>query len=182
MELTSPGFGGGHRCLHVSGTGERHRLWMHGLIFSVWARSSTRWRRARRRLLANRRRKSLPRLLKENPPPVSTLNPAMPKKLDAIVEKLLRKDPAQRYSTAEQLREDLENLDASGTRPAEKAIGIEVAVGCGCSLAVADWGRAGVVEIKAGRHDRHRLGAVHGGRGRKTRRRSSRIRLSWRTL
>jgi eukaryotic-like serine/threonine-protein kinase len=59
-------------------------------------------------------------LLKENPPPVSTLNPAMPKKLDAIVEKLLRKDPAQRYTTAEQLREDLENLDASGTRPAEK--------------------------------------------------------------
>src|SRR5580658_5612935 len=59
-------------------------------------------------------------LLKENPPPVSTLNPAMPKKLDAIVEKLLRKDPAQRYATAEQLREDLENLDASGTRPAEK--------------------------------------------------------------
>ena len=51
---------------------------------------------------------------------MSTLNPAMPKKLDAIVEKLLRKDPAQRYSTAEQLREDLENLDASGTRPAEK--------------------------------------------------------------
>ena len=59
-------------------------------------------------------------LLKENPPPVSTLNPAMPKKLDAIVEKLLRKDPAQRYATAEQLREDLENLDDPGTRPAEK--------------------------------------------------------------
>ncbi len=59
-------------------------------------------------------------LLKENPPPVSSVNPAMPKKLDAIVEKLLRKDPAQRYSTAEQLREDLENLDASGTRPAAK--------------------------------------------------------------
>jgi serine/threonine protein kinase/Flp pilus assembly protein TadD len=60
-------------------------------------------------------------LLKENPPPVSTLNPAMPKKLDAIVEKLLRKDPAQRYSTAEQLREDLESLDAPANRPAEKA-------------------------------------------------------------
>ena len=59
-------------------------------------------------------------LLKENPPPVSTLNPAMPKKLDAIVEKLLRKDPAQRYATAEQLREDLESLDAPATRPAEK--------------------------------------------------------------
>ncbi len=62
-------------------------------------------------------------LLKENPPPVSSLNPAMPKKLDAIVEKLLRKDPAQRYATAEQLREDLESLDAPATRPAEKAAG-----------------------------------------------------------
>jgi serine/threonine protein kinase/Flp pilus assembly protein TadD len=60
-------------------------------------------------------------LLKENPPSVSSLNPAMPKKLDAIVEKVLRKDPAQRYATAEQLREDLESLDAPATRPAEKA-------------------------------------------------------------
>ena len=32
-------------------------------------------------------------LLKENPPPVSSLNPAMPKKLDAIVEKLLAQGP-----------------------------------------------------------------------------------------
>ena len=60
-------------------------------------------------------------LLKENPPPVSTLNPAMPKRLDAIVEKLLRKDPAQRYATAEQLREDLESLDAAAIRPEKKA-------------------------------------------------------------
>src|ERR1700679_1477557 len=42
-------------------------------------------------------------LLRENPPPVSTVNPAMPKKLDPIVAKLLAKDPAQRYATAEQL-------------------------------------------------------------------------------
>ena len=50
-------------------------------------------------------------LLRENPPPVSTLNPAMPKKLDPIVAKLLAKDPAQRYATAEQLQEALEGLD-----------------------------------------------------------------------
>jgi eukaryotic-like serine/threonine-protein kinase len=60
-------------------------------------------------------------LLKENPPPVTTVNPAMPKKLDAIVEKLLRKDPAQRYATAEQLRGDLESLDAPAIRPEKKA-------------------------------------------------------------
>ena len=32
-------------------------------------------------------------LLREDPPPVSTLNPAMPKKLDAIVAKLLAQGP-----------------------------------------------------------------------------------------
>src|ERR1700691_160862 len=51
-------------------------------------------------------------LLQKNPPPVSTVNPAMPKQLDAIVEKLLAKDVAQRYASAEQLQADLENLDA----------------------------------------------------------------------
>jgi eukaryotic-like serine/threonine-protein kinase len=50
-------------------------------------------------------------LLRENPPPVSTLNPAMPKKLDPIVAKLLAKDPPQRYATAEQLQEALDGLD-----------------------------------------------------------------------
>src|ERR1700678_2570346 len=60
-------------------------------------------------------------LLRENPPPVSMVNPAMPKPLDPIVAKLLAKDPAHRYATAEQLQEDLESLDALPTRPAEKA-------------------------------------------------------------
>jgi eukaryotic-like serine/threonine-protein kinase len=62
-------------------------------------------------------------LLTKNPPPVSTLNPAMPKKLNAIVEKLLRKDPAQRYASAGQLREDLDSLDAPAIRPPAKAAG-----------------------------------------------------------
>jgi serine/threonine protein kinase/Flp pilus assembly protein TadD len=50
-------------------------------------------------------------LLRENPPPVSTVNPGMPKKLDPVVAKLLAKDPAQRYATAEQLQEALDRLD-----------------------------------------------------------------------
>jgi len=50
-------------------------------------------------------------LLRENPPPVSTVNPAMPKKLDPIVAKLLAKDPAQRYASAEQLQEALDGLE-----------------------------------------------------------------------
>ena len=47
-------------------------------------------------------------LLREDPPPVSTVNPAMPKELDPIVAKLLAKDLARRYASAEEVREDLE--------------------------------------------------------------------------
>jgi eukaryotic-like serine/threonine-protein kinase len=49
-------------------------------------------------------------LLREDPPAVSKVNPAMPRRLDPIVAKLLAKDPAQRYATAEQLQEDLDGL------------------------------------------------------------------------
>jgi serine/threonine protein kinase/tetratricopeptide (TPR) repeat protein len=49
-------------------------------------------------------------LLREDPLPVSKVHPAMPKRLDPIVAKLLAKDPAQRYATAEQLQEDLDAL------------------------------------------------------------------------
>jgi eukaryotic-like serine/threonine-protein kinase len=50
-------------------------------------------------------------LLKENPPPISAVNPAMPKKLDPIVARLLAKDPANRYATAEQLQEALDAVE-----------------------------------------------------------------------
>jgi serine/threonine protein kinase/Tfp pilus assembly protein PilF len=56
-------------------------------------------------------------LLREDPPPVSTVNPAMPKRLDPIVAKLLAKDPAQRYANAEALQEDLEKLDVHTAAP-----------------------------------------------------------------
>jgi serine/threonine protein kinase/tetratricopeptide (TPR) repeat protein len=59
-------------------------------------------------------------LLRENPPPVSKLNPAMPRQLDPVVEKLLAKDAAQRYASAEKLQEDLEALDVHAPHPAEK--------------------------------------------------------------
>jgi serine/threonine protein kinase/tetratricopeptide (TPR) repeat protein len=55
-------------------------------------------------------------LLREDPPPVSKVNPAMPKRLDPIVARLLAKDPAQRYATAEQLQEDLDVVAAPGSR------------------------------------------------------------------
>jgi serine/threonine protein kinase/tetratricopeptide (TPR) repeat protein len=53
-------------------------------------------------------------LLREDPPPVSTVNPAMPRRLDAIVAKLLAKDVALRYATAEELQEDLEGVSLGG--------------------------------------------------------------------
>jgi serine/threonine protein kinase len=53
-------------------------------------------------------------LLKEDPPPVSTVNPAMPRQLNAIVAKLLAKDVALRYASAEELQEDLEGVTLGG--------------------------------------------------------------------
>ena len=55
-------------------------------------------------------------LLKENPPSISSVNPAMPKKLDPIVARLLAKDPANRYATAESLQEALDRLESQSGR------------------------------------------------------------------
>jgi serine/threonine protein kinase/tetratricopeptide (TPR) repeat protein len=60
-------------------------------------------------------------LLREDPPPVSTVNPAMPRQLDPIVAKLLAKDVARRYASAEELQEDLEGV---GFQPAPPAASI----------------------------------------------------------
>jgi serine/threonine protein kinase/tetratricopeptide (TPR) repeat protein len=62
-------------------------------------------------------------LLMKEPPPVSSVNPAMPSALDPIVAKLLAKDRDQRYRSAEELLADLEAisssnpLSTSATRP-----------------------------------------------------------------
>jgi eukaryotic-like serine/threonine-protein kinase len=50
-------------------------------------------------------------LLREDPPPVSTVNPAMPKALDEIVTRLLAKERDHRYQSAEDLLQDLESVD-----------------------------------------------------------------------
>jgi eukaryotic-like serine/threonine-protein kinase len=50
-------------------------------------------------------------LLREDPPPVSTVNPAMPKALDEIVTSLLAKEREKRYQSAEDLLQDLESLE-----------------------------------------------------------------------
>ena len=60
-------------------------------------------------------------LLMKDPPPVSSLNPAMPKALDPVVAKLLAKDRDQRYRSAEELLADLEAISGSNSRSATPA-------------------------------------------------------------
>jgi eukaryotic-like serine/threonine-protein kinase len=57
-------------------------------------------------------------LLMKEPPPVSSLNPAMPSGLDSIIAKLLAKDRDQRYHSAEELIADLEAISVSVSSPA----------------------------------------------------------------
>ncbi len=54
-------------------------------------------------------------LLMKDPPPVSSLNSAMPSALDSIITKLLAKDRDQRYRSAEELLADLEAVSASSS-------------------------------------------------------------------
>src|SRR3984885_1698978 len=63
-------------------------------------------------------------LLMKDPPPVSSLNPAMPSGLDSIITKLLAKDRDQRYHTADELQADLEAISTptSPTGPGPVAV------------------------------------------------------------
>ena len=54
-------------------------------------------------------------LLTKDPPPVSSVNPAMPSALDPIVAKLLAKNRDQRYRSAEELLADLEAVSSSAS-------------------------------------------------------------------
>jgi serine/threonine protein kinase/tetratricopeptide (TPR) repeat protein len=54
-------------------------------------------------------------LLMKEPPPVSSLNPAMPKALDPVIAKLLAKERDQRYRGAEELLADLEAVSGSSS-------------------------------------------------------------------
>ena len=57
-------------------------------------------------------------LLMKDPPPVSSINPAMPSGLDSIIAKLLAKDRDQRYRSAEELAADLEAISVAASAPA----------------------------------------------------------------
>lgn len=62
------------------------------------------------------------RILHQTPPPPSVRNPEVPPALDAVVERLLAKDPQARYATARFLLDDLEELE-SGLPGSERTSG-----------------------------------------------------------
>ena len=84
-------------------------------------------------------------IVKDTPKPITELNPSLPRDLGRIVRRALAKDPERRYQSAKDLRNDLEELEASidsGGLPApagETASKVhptgaplrEVEVGCG---------------------------------------------------
>ncbi|MCK5941876.1 MAG: serine/threonine protein kinase, partial [Planctomycetes bacterium] len=48
--------------------------------------------------------------VKDEPEPASKANPDVPQEVDAIIQRLMRKDPADRYQTANELLEELEAM------------------------------------------------------------------------
>jgi beta-lactam-binding protein with PASTA domain len=58
--------------------------------------------------------------ISREPPPPSALNPAVPAALDAIVLRALRKEPAQRYQSAEELIAALEQVRATLPQPRDE--------------------------------------------------------------
>lgn len=57
--------------------------------------------------LGNSFAETLRQVIEEEPPPVRSLNPAVPRDLETICFKCLRKEPGHRYVTAAELRDDL---------------------------------------------------------------------------
>ncbi len=52
-------------------------------------------------------------IVKDTPPSITQLNPALPRELGRIIRRALAKDPEARYQTAKDLRNDLKELRAS---------------------------------------------------------------------
>jgi len=59
---------------------------------------------------------SCQRIVDSTPPPVSKLNAEVPQKLDAIVIRMLAKQPSERYSSAAEVLEDLQDLQRERER------------------------------------------------------------------
>jgi serine/threonine-protein kinase len=62
------------------------------------------------------------RVLHEEPPAPSEINPAVPPELDRIVGRMLAKNPANRYRSASEVAADLKWMEQSGTAPTLAAV------------------------------------------------------------
>jgi serine/threonine protein kinase len=60
-------------------------------------------------------------IISERPEPILTLNPEIPARLAACVDRMLRKDPEQRYASMEEVERDLTGLHASLRRSRSKS-------------------------------------------------------------
>ena len=95
-------------------------------------------------------------LLREDPLPVSKVNPAMPKRLDPIVAKLLAKDPVatlchRRAAAGRSGCVGGSHRSGSGTRAEQREVLAMVLAGCAVAL---DCRRTGMVEVPASRRTR----------------------------
>jgi eukaryotic-like serine/threonine-protein kinase len=74
-------------------------------------------------------------IISEEPEPVLTLNPDVPARLASIVHKMLRKDPARRYPTMEDVAKDLDGIyDALRRSHSRSAIPLRPPAGGGAGV------------------------------------------------
>jgi len=84
-------------------------------------------------------------ILKDTPPPITSMNAKLPTDLDRILRRCLSKDPSRRYQNAVDLRNDLEDLAQSSAADPRRSIGRRAAISIGAgvlltlAIAAAAW-------------------------------------------
>ena len=99
-----------NRGLHVSGTGAQRGTRRLAPIFFPSAWCCMRWRPGKKPFSGNNVVTTLDAVLHTKPPSPLTLNPTLPKELEGIIGKAMEKDRAKRYTTAAEMKADLQHL------------------------------------------------------------------------
>lgn len=92
--------------------------------------------------------------VREDPAPPSSLNPDVPTELDAIVMKALAKNPDNRYTSADEMREDLDRFRAGHSVLATPLLADETAVVGGGTQTLGDTAGYGHVTDRQRRRSR----------------------------